>query len=291
MNIPAMDAVRSKRFGYISSDKATVATILHDELVGNRNFGGDWRISRPVFLRTSEPADIVRLIENAEEHRKNNFSDSFWEEIAKLYRAISEHYEGGEDVEIIPQNGANEFEAMFISNTLNVVLNEGPSHDLWHTVIEESQWSRVDDAETGDVNVLGEDGDRSFEQSKFEDQKYIPQSDDMDSWGLYSYSWRHEGKEVDSLWIRFRSGDEIKEYPLIESSNGLCSIVSVEPDFGSIESDHISDEVQTALSNSEVLETGTSVEQSLTEMVKSVETCDKTQYFIDNARNSTEVGQ
>lgn len=289
MNIPAMDAVRSKRFGYISSDKATVATILYDELVDNRNFGDDWRISRPVFLRTNEPTDVAKFVENAEEHRKNNFSDGFWEEIAKLYRAISEHYENGEDVEIVPKNGANEFEAMFISNTLNVVLNEGPSHDLWHTVIEESQWSRVDDAETGDVNILGKEGDRSFKKSRFKDQEYIPQPENMDSWGLYSYSWRHEGKEVDSLWLRFRLGDEIKEYPLIESSNGLCSIVSVEPDFGSIESNHISEEVQTALSNSEILKTGTGVEESLTEVVNSVEACNKTRYFIDNAQDSTEV--
>lgn len=289
MNIPAMDAVRSKRFGYISSEKATVATILHDELVENRNFGEQWRVTRPVFLRTTEPTDMVKFVENTEEHQKNNFSESFWEEIAKLYRAISDGYDEGEDTEIVPQNGENHFESMFISNTLNVVLNEGSSRDLWYTVIEESQWNRIEDCETGNINIFGEDDRRTFEESKFENSEYIPSPESVDNWGLYNYSWRHEGNEVDSLWVRFRVDKTVKEYPLVENSNGLCSVVSVDPDFGSISSDHIEPKVQNALENGSILEQDTDVNRSLTEMVKSVESSDRTEYFIQNATDSNKI--
>lgn len=290
MNIPAMDAVRSKRFGYISTEEANIAITLYDDLVENRNFGGSWRVPKPVFIQTEEPVDVVEIVENADYYDKCNFSGGFWEEIAKIYRGVSEHYENP-DVDIIPRNGENDFEAMFISHTLNVLMNEGPTHELWNTVLSDAQFNRIEDNETGDVNLFGEDENRDFVESEFHSNDYIPNPEELEEWGLYSYSWRKDGCEVDSLWVRFRDKNGVKEYPLIENLNGLTSIVSTEPDFGTVESNHISEKVQEALAEGRVLfEDGTDVEQALTETVDAVENMsDKTSFFIENATESERV--
>lgn len=289
MMIPALDAVRSQRFGYLSTENADMAIVLYDDMVENRNHGKAWQVPKPVFLRTDEPTDLVTVAENAESIEKNNFSRGFWEEVAKIYRVLSPEYpEDGSETEVQPQSAENLFESQFINNIIHAVNNHGPSHELWESVLSDAQWNRIEDAETGDVSIFSED-ERTFEESLFDDVEYIPSVDEVQEWGLYSYSWRHEGKEVDSLWVRIRGENgNVKEFPLVENLNGLGSVVSTNPDFGGIESNHISQTLQQAL------ESGTTngeddVESKLAEVVHTTNLSDKTASYIQKATQSTDI--
>lgn len=289
MMIPALDAVRSQRFGYLSTERADMAIVLYDKKVGNRNHGEDWQIPKPVFLRTHEPTDLVTIVENAESVEKNNFSQGFWEQVAKIYRVLSPEYsEDGSDTEVQPQNAENQFETQFVNNIIHTVNNYGPSHELWESVLSDAQWNRIQDAETGDVSIFSED-ERTFKESVFTNVDYIPSIDEVQGWGLYSYSWRHEGKEVDSLWVRIQGDNgNIKEFPLVENLNGLGSIVSTNPDFGGIESNHISRPLQQCLTSSTV-GGETQMEEDLSQAVKSASLSDKTRQYVSRAVDSSTV--
>lgn len=223
----------------------------------------------------------MNVAENAESIEKNNFSQSFWEEVAKIYRVLSPEYpQNGFDTEVQPQNAENQFEAQFINNIIYAVNNHGSSHELWKSVLLDAQWNRIEDAETGDFSIFSED-ERTFEESVFDDVESIPSVDEVQEWGLYSYSWRHEGKEVDSLWVRILGENgNVKEFPLVENLNGFGSVVSTNPEFGGIESDHISQTLQKAL------ESGTTNGE---DVVHTTNLSDKTASYTQKATQSTDI--
>lgn len=291
MKLPAMDAVRSKRFGYLSTDQANIAIIMYDDSVPNRNGGDAWRVPRPVFVQSDGPVDFVDLVEDPQNYEKNNFSNSFWEEAAKIYRIVSPEYENTpEDTKFNAENAENEFETAFLNNIVGILNNNGVSSEIWNHVLEDAQWNRIEDNETGDVNLFGGEEEKTFADSEFKDNDYIPPIDQINEWGLYSYSWRHNGCAVDSLWVRFKTENgETREYPIIENLHGVSTVVSINPDFGSIDSNYVSESVLEALENKEPLQNGDSVENALVEMVQDIELSEKSQYFIQNATESTKI--
>lgn len=288
MMIPAMDAVRSKRFGYIETEDVQIAIILHDKDVENRNHGEAWQRPSPIFVKGDSSVDVASIVENAEDYEKKFFSNGFWEETAKVYRIVSTDYEdSGEDTEIDYDRLGNEFEVDFLSNIVHVLNNEGVSHQIWSNVLEDAQWNRIDDCETGDVNLFG-DEQGSFVESNFEGTEYVPDPEEVEKWGLYAYNWEFEGRNVESLWVRFTgTNGTVKEYPLVESLDGLGSIVSTDPDFGSIESNHISESLQKALENIGTMED--EVDNRMVSAVQSASLSDTTADYISRATESEEI--
>lgn len=288
MNIPAMDATRSKRFGYLSTDSANIATIMHDEKVPNRNHGEAWRVTQPVYIKTDNIVDVVSTFED-NKYTKNNFSIGFWNQVAKIYRVVSPNFEDtGENTEIkYKKNTKNSFEAHFLHNIVHTLNSCGPSSELWYTVLEDAQWNRIEDSETGDINLFGDDN-RTFKESSFKDVEYIPSVNQVDEWGLYCYSIDYQEQKMNSLWIRMKdnSGDVV-EYPLIED-NEMGAIVSIKPDFGSLESNHISKEAQEALEN-QFIGGESNSEERLTDLIGNMDLCSKTEYVINNATESTDI--
>lgn len=288
MMIPAMDAVRSKRFGYIKTEDVQIAIILHDKDVENRNHGEAWQRPSPIFVKGDSSVDVTSIVENAEDYEKKSFSNGFWEETAKVYRIVSPDYEdSGEDTEIDYDRLDNEFEVDFLSNIVHVLNNEGVSHQIWSNVLEDAQWNRIDDCETGDVNLF-DDEQRSFAESNFEGTEYVPNPEEVEQWGLYAYNWEFEGRNVESLWVRFKgSNGTVKEYPLVESLDGLGSIVSTDPDFGSIESNHISESLQKALENMGSMDD--EVDNRMVSAVQSASLSDTTADYISRATESEKI--
>lgn len=286
--IPAMDAVRSKRFGYIETDDVQITIILHDKDVENRNHGEAWQRPSPIFVKGDSSVDVASIVENAEDYDKESFSNGFWEETAKVYRIVSPDYEdSGEDTRIDYDRLDNKFEVEFLSNIVHVLNNEGVSHQIWSNVLEDAQWNRIDDCETGDVNLFG-DEQGSFVESNFESTEYVPNPEEVEKWGLYAYNWEFEGRNVESLWVRFKgTNGTVKVYPLVESLDGLGSIVSTDPDFGSIESNHISESLQKALENIGTMED--EVDNRMVSAVQSASLSDTTADYIGRATESEEI--
>lgn len=288
--IPAMDAVRSKRFGYIDSSDLRIAVILHDKDVENRNNGDAWQRPCPVFIEGESSVDISEVVENAEEYEKKNFSSEFWNEAAKVYRIVSPDYdEDGSESEVNYDNIENEFEVNFLLNIVHILNEEGASHQIWHTVLEDAQWNRIEDCETGDVELFG-DRHKTFTESNFKGTQYIPEPEEVKDWGLYAYNWTYDEQEVESLWVRFKgSNGNVKEYPLVESLDGLGSVVSTDPDFGTIESNHISKSVQKALENGGSVDS--EKELRLIQSVNSADLSDTTSKYLDKATESQDIEQ
>lgn len=290
MNIPAMDATRSKRFGYLSTESANIATIMHDEKVPNRNHGEAWRVTQPVYIKTKTNSiiDVVSEFED-NEYTKKNFSMGFWNEVAKIYRVVSSGFEEkGKNIDIkYNESTKNSFEAHFLQNIVHTLSSCGLSSELWSTVLEDAQWNRIEDPETGDINLFGDDN-RTFKESNFKTVEYIPSVSQVDEWGLYCYSMDYENQRTNSLWIRMRNNTgDVAEYPLIED-NEIGSIVSIEPDFGEIESNHISKEAQEALED-QTIGGESNFEERLTDLIQRIDLCSKTEYVIGNATESTEI--
>lgn len=286
--IPAMDAVRSKRFGYIETDNIKIAIILYDQDVENRNNGEAWQRPHPVFVKGDSPVDVSEVVENTEKYESKSFSQAFWTEAAKVYRIISSDYEeDGSRSEINYDKLQNEFEVEFLSNIIHILNNEGASHQIWNTVLEDAQWNRIDECETGDVELFG-DSNKSFSESNFVGTKYVPDPDNVEEWGLYAYNLTHEERELVSIWVRFKgSNGTVKEYPLIESLDGLGSIVSTDPDFGTIESNHISNSLQTALES--VGSVDDEEDSRILKSVKSANLSSTTAKYLDNATESQKI--
>jgi hypothetical protein len=281
MMIPAMDAVRSNRFGYVSTDSTNVAVIMHDEEVPNRNHGQAWRITRPVCIQTSDNVDIVNVIENAD-YEKNNFSSDFWEEAARIYRVVSDEYDEDTDTDINCENPDSSFETDFLYNIIHTLNNCGASTDLWGKVLRDAQYHKIEDSK---IDGSIDENEQEFSESSFDAVNYIPEIYEIYNWGLYCYSIHNEDIEMDTLWLRIEdeTGD-IKEFPIIEN-NGKGSIVSINPKFGSVDSNHLSNEAQESLEE-QIIAGETDIERSLTKMVKNTELSDKTEKLVDNATQS-----
>lgn len=288
MNIPAMDAARSKRFGYISTESANIATVMHDEKVPNRNMGEAWRSTRPVYIKTNGIVDVVAEFEN-NNYTKNNFSTGFWNEVAKVYRIVSPDFEDdGENAEIeYDDNTDNDFEARFLQNIVHTLSTCGSSSELWSSVLQDAQFNRIENSGAGNVNIFGED-DICFKESEFNGVEYIPSVEQIDKWGLYCYNAEYDGEKMNSLWIRMKnSKGDILEYPLIEN-NKIGAIVSIVPEFGSLGSDYISKDAQIALENQDVGGVSNH-EERLTDQVRDIDLNNKTKYVIENATESTNI--
>lgn len=276
-----MDAVRSNRFGFLSTDSANVAVVMHDEEVPNRNRGEAWRITRPVYLQTGDNVDIVNVIENAD-YEKNDFSSEFWEEAARIYRVMSGEYEEDTDTDIKCEKPDSSFETKFLYNIIHTLNTCGASTDLWSKVLRNAQYYEIEDSK---ISSSIDEKENKFSESSFESVNYIPEIDEIYNWGLYCYSIHNSDIEMDTLWLRIEDETgEIKEFPIVEN-NCKGSIVSINPDFGSVDSNHLSDKVQECLEK-EMIGGESDVEKSLTKMVKNADLSDKTEKFIKNATDS-----
>lgn len=282
MMIPAMDAVVAKRVGYISNNNVQMATVMHDESVKERNNGGAWKNARPMAIVTDEPVDLAAVFQNVTDYTQNNFSPEFWEECAKVYRQTSTYEEGESNPVIDYPSIESDFEVKFLSSIIEVCeRGEGFTHDVWSNIIQDSEWSHIEDNKTGDVNLYSEQ-EKTFEESVFTNQKYIPDPSEVDEWGLYDYSLTTENIDSQTIWVRFKFNDNIVEHPLVYDTDSRMFILSSSPDFGGMNSSHISDDVQKALENGVT-------RCRLTNMINETELCSKTKKYIRNATDSQPV--
>lgn len=296
MQIPAMDAVESKRVGILQGDEFDLAAIMHDMSVPERNNGRFFRTSRPVGIRTQEPVSIEHIFNTAQKYDQYNFSQSFWQEADKMYRAVSQHHEFNEEEEFdfrrCMQTGqAGEFEAFFLSNINHILSTQGASHEIWSDFLEDARWNRVEDSEIGDtVSIYGEQDDTTFTESDFSEQLYLPSDTQVERWGLYNYHHDGDGFDMFSLWYRFQTGgDSIKEVPLIDYTGGRASILSSDPDFGDINDNHITDDLAMALEDQEVRDDLSRLDTRLVEAIQNIEIGERTQEILDSATVATPV--
>lgn len=70
----------------------------------------------------------------------------------------------------------------------------------------------------------------------------------------------------------------------VESLDGLSSVVSTNPEFGTADSNHISSELQQHLENGTASE-----EHPITQIIADMDTTDTTEKFIHNATESVDV--
>lgn len=297
MQIPAMDAVESKRVGILQGDNFDLAAIMHDMSVPERNNGRFFRTARPVAIRTSEPVSLEHIFNTAEAHDQYNFSEEFWQEADKTYRAVSPDHEFGEDEEFdfgrcMGTDRVGDFEAHFLSNIHHILANQGPSHEIWSNFLEDARWNRVEDSEMGDVDVTlyGDRKDKTFTESDFSEQLYLPSESQVDRWGLYNYNHEGDGFDMYSIWYRFQtSGGSVSEVPLIDYTGNRASVMSSDPDFGGIEDHHISEELAMALEDREVRDDLSRLDTRLVEAIQDMAVGERTQEILDSATVATPV--
>lgn len=297
MQIPAMDAVRSKRVGILQGDSFSVASIMHDMSVPEKHNGNFFRNARPVCIQASEPISLENVFRNAQNYSQYNFSEAFWEEADKMYRAVHEDHDSPEEFDFnrcMDSGEAGEFEALFLSDINHLLASDGTTHEIWSDFLADARWNRVEDSELGDdVDIFTEDSnDNSFEESDFSEQRYLPSEEQVNYWGLYSYNYEYDGQEMFSLWYRFQTGDaSVTEVPLIDYTSEYTSVVSSNPDFGIVDDSHISDDLAESLETGEVTGDLTNLEQRLVESVQDMNVGERTSEILNSATDASPVTQ
>lgn len=297
MQIPAMDAVESKRVGILQGDDFDLAAIMHDMSVPERNNGKFFRTARPVCIHTTEPVSLEHIFNTASEYNQHNFSEEFWQEADKTYRSVSNEYELEEDEEFnfercMQKGRTGQFEAHFLSNIHHILVSESTTHEIWSNFLEDARWNRVEDCETGDVDIslYGDRDDTTFTESDFSEQLYLPSDSQVEHWGLYNYNHEGDGFDMYSLWYRFKtSGGSIEEVPLIDYTGDRVSVLSSDPDFGSLQDNHITEDLAMALEDREVRDDLSRLDKRLVEAVQNIEVGERTQEILDSATVATPV--
>lgn len=294
MQIPALDAVESKRVGILQGDSFNLVAIMHDMSVPERNNGKFFRTARPICVQTTGPVCFEKIFNTANKIEQRNLSQAFWQEADKTYRAVSENHqlEDGEefDFERLHKTEQGMFEAHFLNNIHHILSNVGVSHEVWHNFLEEARHNRVEDAEMADIEYSLYSDNQSFEESDFSEQLYFPNDKTVKNWGLYNYNHTEDDFDMYSLWYRFRTGgDSITEIPLIDYTGGQASIISSNPDFGDITDNHISSELAKSLESGTVSDDLSRLETKLVEAIQQIDIPKKTQELISNATESNRV--
>lgn len=168
-------------------------------------------------------------------------------------------------------------------NNIIAIFNQGNgfTQDIYSHVLSDAEWNRIEDCKTGDVSLFG-DEENTFEESTFTTQNYLPSMEDVDEWGLYDYSFTSEFANTTSLWVRIKKGDNIQEFPLVYDTDESLVVVSSNPDFGDVQSNHITEEIQEAFESSEVVD-------SMTNMIAFTELSSEVEQYISNATESTDI--
>lgn len=285
MMIPAMDAVNSKRLGILTTDTATIIGEFHDTDQPLENHGDAWQLSRPHYIISTAPTSIEHIFETAHTHTRHKLSDAFWTEADRLNRIIDPDEESPENTDF-DFDSLSDTEDTFLKHIIGCQNREDLPYTIYQKYIQEATWNRVEDARTGDVELVET---QSFMESNLQHQQYLPDPDTVTEWGLYDYSTIGEESEFTSLWIRIREGETAHELPLINHTHGVGTIVDSDVDFGGVTSEHLSETMQEAIEN----RTSSAVSGLSETLVSDVCSIDDlgthTQYFLDHATDSAKI--
>lgn len=278
MNIPALDAIRSERYGFITGSNYTILAKLHDQNE-NGSLVGSFSDATPIWYKS----DGAIVFESAMSPSEENCEEISYKlsEIFNRFHAWSspnrENY--GENTQL---DSLDEHE-MHCANQLYQVYFENQNHT--HEILRLFENEGYKEFNT-QPDLLKSGSDTSFTSADFSDQQYIPT--DVESWGLYTY-YSHPGSIATGLWLRFKTlSGSVREIPLVTyTGSDVNCVVDKDPSFGTAEDDSISDELATAIENEcDSNVTLNEYEQILFDTIQDNYIPEKTSLFIQNATQS-----